>query len=404
MKSLFRFCSNFIAASDMQPKHSPRRWFYFVTPMMSAILSLVILELGFVIFHPIPFSIERNMYFEPDPFTGYRLKPNSVGYFQHQITARTNQSGHRDEFVSVEKADGVFRILVIGDSFTVGASVGQDDTYAEVLETLLNRSATAAVEVINAGVGGWEPFQYAQYYEHYGWKFSPDLILVGFFVGNDTYDQTTEVHQSRTAVLGRRVSREAASARFIRLKVFMYNHSNIARLILYKGPNTGNVTRQQCLDFTDWYIEFQHRRLRNHLKKTNILEERARNNVDQIQRIQTLAERDSIPLGVVLIPDENQINGDLQMKLLTDEERSNFDFEMPQSMLRDMFTDAAIPVLDLLPYFIEDSRCLYMNDTHWTAEGHALAASAIYENITSETKWSNLISRFSGRHVLKKKG
>jgi len=393
---LFRFCLNFIAASDIQPKHSPRRWFYFVIPMMSAILTLVIAELAFVIFYPIPFSIEKNMYFEPDPYTGYRLKPNSVGYFQQQIPARTNQSGHRDEFVSVEKADGVFRILVIGDSFTVGASVGQDDMYTEALETLLNGSATAVIEVINAGVGGWEPFQYAQYYEHYGWKFSPDLILVGFFVGNDTYDQTTEVHQLRTAVLGRRVSREAALGRFIRLKVFMYNHSNIARLILYKGPATGNVTRQHCLDFTDWYVKIQRHRLRNHLKKASIQEERARNGVDQIQRIRTLAERDSIPLRVVLIPDENQINRNLQLKVLTDEKRSNFDFEMPQSMLRDMFTDAAISVIDLLPYFIKDSRCLYMNDTHWTAEGHALAASAIYENITSEKRWPNLTSRFSG--------
>jgi hypothetical protein len=59
-----------------------RWWFYFVIPVGSAILTVMIIELGFVIFHPIPFSIEKNMYFEADPFTGYRLKPNSMGYFQ----------------------------------------------------------------------------------------------------------------------------------------------------------------------------------------------------------------------------------------------------------------------------------------------------------------------------------
>jgi CYTH domain-containing protein len=122
----------------------------------------------------------------------------------------------------------------------------------------------------------------------------------------------------------------------------------------------------------------------NHLKRTITQEKLAQNSIEQIQRIKKLAERDSIPLVVVLIPDENQINRNLQQVLLTNKERSKFDFEMPQSMLKDMFADAAIPVIDLLPYFMEYPRCMYMNDTHWTAEGHALAAEVIRENIIDE--------------------
>ena len=383
----------------MQPKHSSRRWFYVVTPMVSAILALVIIELGFLIFHPIPFSIEKNAYFEPDPFTGYRLKPNSIAYFQQRIPARINKYGHRDELVSVEKPDGVFRILALGDSFTVGVGVAQESIYVEVLETLLTKGHTGSAEVINAAVGGWEPFQYAQYYEHYGWKFSPDLILIGFFVGNDTYNLMTEVRHSSTAILGRRISRRATLDRLIHLKVFMYTHSNIARLILNKGPTLVDRPRQNCSDFSGQYLDVQRTRLYNHFRRIDILERLVRNSINQAQRIKKIVEGDSIPMVVVLIPDENQINRNLQQELLTDEERSSkYDFEMPQSMLKEMFTDAAIPVIDLLPYFLEDSRCLYMNDTHWTAEGHALAAAVIYENITNEKIWPNLTSRFSARH------
>ena len=108
-----------------------------------------------------------------------------------------------------------------------------------------------------------------------------------------------------------------------------------------------------------------------------------------MQRIKRLAERDSIPIGVVLIPDENQINRDLQQLLLIDQDRGKFDFEMPQSMLSEMFADAAIPVIDLLPYFRQDRQCLYMNDTHWTTEGHKLAATAIYDNLTKGKTWPN---------------
>jgi hypothetical protein len=303
-----------------------------------------------------------------------------------RIPAWANKNGHRDELVSIEKTDGALRIMVLGDSFTVGANVAQDNIYVEVLETLLNKNNITPVEVINTGVGGWQPFQYAQYYEHYGWKFSPDIILVGFFVGNDTYDQMTDVRQLWTAILGRRISRKAKLERFISLKVFMYNHSNIARLILNKGAATRSrkLIREHCAVFSDLYLNVQRNRMSNHLKRTITQEKLAQNSIEQIQRIKKLAERDSIPLVVVLIPDENQINRNLQQVLLTNKERSKFDFEMPQSMLKDMFADAAIPVIDLLPYFMEYPRCMYMNDTHWTAEGHALAAEVIRENIIDE--------------------
>ena len=62
---------------------------------------------------------------------------------------------------------------------------------------------------------------------------------------------------------------------------------------------------------------------------------------------------------------------------------------MPQSMLRDMFDEAEIPVCDLLPYIGDDARCLYVNDTHWTPEGHSLAATVIYRYLTNWENWPN---------------
>ena len=369
-----------------KPKRSHRPWFYFVTPVVSVILTLTLTELCFVLFYH---SRGVNMFFDPDPFTGYRLRPRAMGHFQQGIPIRINEHGHRDESVLVAKPDGVFRILVLGDSFTAGSNVAQEEAYPEILERLLANSNAAPVEVVNAGVGGWEPFHYAQYYEHYGYKFSPDLIVVGFFVGNDSYNQTSAVEQSATAVLGRWISREAVSAPFIKFKVFAYNHSNLARLLITVRLTPRDWRRQHCADFPDQYLAIQRSRLSNHLARTSDLGRRAQNGIAQVQRIKRLAERDSIPIGVVLIPDENQINRDLQQLLLIDQDRGKFDFEMPQSMLSEMFADAAIPVIDLLPYFRQDRQCLYMNDTHWTTEGHKLAATAIYDNLTKGKTWPN---------------
>ena len=98
----------------MKTQHSFRWWFYIIVPIISAVLTVVGIEMGFTIFFPVPFSIESNMYFEPDPFTGYRLKPNSIGYYQNLISATTNKHGHRDKTVSIKKPEGGIQIAFIG--------------------------------------------------------------------------------------------------------------------------------------------------------------------------------------------------------------------------------------------------------------------------------------------------
>ena len=40
-----------------------------MTPLVSVLLTIITIELALVTIRPIPFSIEANMYFEPDPFT-----------------------------------------------------------------------------------------------------------------------------------------------------------------------------------------------------------------------------------------------------------------------------------------------------------------------------------------------
>src|SRR5207248_9325514 len=105
----------------------------------------------------------------------------------------------------------------------------------------------------------------------------------------------------------------------------------------------------------------------------------AQNSVDQVRRIGNLAG--DVPTIVALLPDENQVNTDLQKRIVGDEAAANYDFGMPQSMLAGMFREAGVPSIDLLPAFLADRRCLYMNDTHWTPEGQAFAASIIFAKL-----------------------
>jgi hypothetical protein len=364
-------------------EHASRMWrlYQILVPLLASMLAVGAIELGLAIFHPVPFSIESNMYFEADPYTGFKLKPGGIGHFQFGIPAVANSHGHRDVEVTLEKPPGIFRILVLGDSVTAGVSVRQEQAYPKVLERLLRGAYGPRIQVVNSAVGGWQPLQYAQYFEHYGYRFEPDLILVGFSVANDTYDESTKVEQLPTAVLGHRVSREAAAGPLIKLEVFLYEHSNLVRLLLNRGRDASpTFVRKQCDDFTPLYLAIQKEQMASHLRYSPTQRAKAQTAVNQIRRIRELADQ-RVPVIVALLPSEDQVSHDLQERVIDAGDVAKYDFDMPQSMLMDMFGEIGIPTINLLPAVRADRRCLYMNDTHWTVEGNELAAAVIFDTL-----------------------
>ena len=166
------------------------------------------------------------------------------------------------------------------------------------------------------------------------------------------------------------------------MKVFLYDHSHLARLLLNTGPTVPpSFVRKNCSDFTEFVLVTQRARLKiSHLVDSPKQREAAQHNVNQIGRIRDAAG--STPVVVAMLPDENQINHALQEKLIPPEDRPKYDFGMPQSMLTDMFREIGIPTIDMLPEFQKDPRCLYYNETHWNPDGQDLAASAIFEQLT----------------------
>jgi lysophospholipase L1-like esterase len=368
----------------MDKKNYPLGFYLFV-PLITILLTILLLELALGLIAPIPFSVERGMFCEADPYTGYRLKPNVNSYAHNTgYTNHINQYGHRDQAVKIPKPDNVFRILLLGDSFTIGAKMREQQAYGHLLENLLDQQIEdKKIEIVNAGVGGWQPFQYAQYYLHYGEQFQVDMILIGLFVGNDTYAQETEIEHTPTAIMGQIVSREKASQAGIKWKIWLYEHSNLVRLVLNKGTASVNhhYLRENCQDFNQVFLQVQTHRLSNHLKRSPEQEQLIQNTINQIQRIQNSAAKTQTPVIVALLPDENQINPILQQTLITAKNSDNYDFKMPQGLLTENLSKIGLKTIDLLPTFLQDSRCLYMNDTHWTAAGHELVAQTLTQSL-----------------------
>jgi hypothetical protein len=76
---------------------------------------------------------------------------------------------------SYQKPPGVIRILTIGDSFTFGEQVGDDETWSYYLQNLL-----PGIQVINFGVHGYGHDQMLLYLKEEGIKYHPDIVILGF--------------------------------------------------------------------------------------------------------------------------------------------------------------------------------------------------------------------------------
>ncbi len=106
---------------------------------------------------------------------GWSLKPLSHGISSrtgYEIMYRINSKGLRDDETSYEKPEGIFRIVLLGDSRTFGFGVPIEKHFSTLLEGYFK-----AVEVINMGVNGFGVDQELLYLRSEGFRYEPDLVL-----------------------------------------------------------------------------------------------------------------------------------------------------------------------------------------------------------------------------------
>jgi hypothetical protein len=114
----------------------------------------------------------------------YRDLPPSQEYHASGVLVRTNRWGMRDREYEKECPPGVYRIAMIGSSWTVGMGVDQDSSFEAVLEQLLNQEnrdgAETRYEVLNFGVPGYSAAQHLAILEK-ALSFSPHAIIYNPF-------------------------------------------------------------------------------------------------------------------------------------------------------------------------------------------------------------------------------
>jgi hypothetical protein len=89
----------------------------------------------------------------------WEYRPNGVGS-KWGTEIRTNGYGFRDDDRKIAKKEGVPRIAFIGDSVTLGLSVGREDTFVRIFERRAGEvNPGAKVEALNFSVDGYSALQ-----------------------------------------------------------------------------------------------------------------------------------------------------------------------------------------------------------------------------------------------------
>ena len=122
----------------------------------------------------------REIYYKFDIYDsskGWISKPNlrDMKVFENKVL-NTNSKGLRGtkEYAYSKNPDKI-RILILGDSFTFGDKVSDNETYSNYIQELLPHT-----EIINTGMHGYGHDQMLVLLREEGVRFNPDIIILGF--------------------------------------------------------------------------------------------------------------------------------------------------------------------------------------------------------------------------------
>lgn len=121
-----------------------------------------------------------------DPHYHHRLKPNTSYHFtssEFDVTVQTNRYGLRGPDPVVPKPSGTFRVLMLGDSYTFGFPVKDEETFCQLIQQGLVARGER-VEIVNGGVSGYSPtLEYVSLRDQF-LTFDPDLVILWYDLGD----------------------------------------------------------------------------------------------------------------------------------------------------------------------------------------------------------------------------
>lgn len=313
----------------------------------SVAVVLLMAEAGFRLFRPVqylkppssvPLEERRETLYRRSrvPGLSYEMIPGRNGTFEG-MQVRTNSFGMRGGEPAPDATPGLFRILVLGDSFTFGFGVAEEEAYPAVLMKILNDRLPPTggrYEVLNLGVLGYSTRDEAIRLAHVSPSLHPKGVILGYVLNDPEIDPRPSLH-----------------------KVFdrpsWWRRSHVLRLLHLAG-NTLEVWRFGGGD----YLRYLHAPGR----------EKWQSVVDGFAAVRDLAARGDFRVMVVIFP------------MIPERDWGGYSYTDLHRRVGEAAAACGFEVVDLLEPFSKQSPAqlrVSTGDGHPTALGHRLAAEAI---------------------------
>jgi len=308
-------------------------------------------ELGYI---PVPCQQGERRF--PGVFA-FRYSNNSLGW-----------RGRR-EYRETKATD--YRVLFLGDSYTYGLGVDDDQTFAAQVEKDL-RADLLSVEVMNAGVPGKGTDYALKCFQTVGRKFHPDLTVLGFFC-NDFQDNARGEYyniDSRGELQVNSLSCDQGAVRTLLDRPPAYNWliswSQAANLVKQAGVEVLiNRGRQSSPDAAKGLVVAYDRGDRGYATAAN----KPVTGV-YVRQLNAAVKRAGGELMMCYIPTSQEVLDYRRTRTISPDERA----------IQRLAADNSMMLWSLTPLLAHSGQSidrLYYQEGHWTAAAHALAARSL---------------------------
>lgn len=284
-----------------------------------------------------------------------------LGYILKQDLPWVNSLGIRERPAMPKRRP---RILVVGDSV---AWAGDDRSFPRLLEQLINvdgRPGHLGVEVFNAGIPGYTTYQEVTWYELFGHRLKPDLVLLQFCLNDvprilhtfDEYGRLPIAPEVWADFEGAFMGRWIRRSRFL---TFVVERSyRLKRAVSVRRATSYSFNAR--IDFyraweDDGWIEIQ----------------------NLIRRLRDRVTQDQGKLAILVFPFGHQLRSDYL-------ERDEGYVLKPQRKMQEIADRLQIPVLNLFEVFRGHREYLY-DDIHLSDEALPLIAGEVYRFLHRES-------------------
>jgi lysophospholipase L1-like esterase len=366
-------------------RHSRLRRALATTVALSAgtIVALGLGELVVSWIAPQPVWIQPPHLYVPDPPARYRLNANVDGRMtdrtEYAIRIVTNAQGVRITPQEATPAGRPPRVLALGDSFTFGVGVEEEETWIERLRAHLAESGVA-IETINGGVPGYGAKDEVALFERHLLQFKPDLVILAAYMANDMLDSSpaslsVEVRGGDGAII--------LGGHEPTVWDWLNYHSNLFLLVKNAMPRPVDRGLRKALGFRPKTFVFDTITTEMTAYKRT-LPDGAREGLaatdEAYARLVELTRGSGIGLVAMIFPEHISVDPAFWKARFQfiEQDDADYDRDAPRRRFAALFEKNGIPHIDMTEAVVAveatGEHLYHPIDTHFTAAGHDLVA------------------------------